>query len=272
MSTQSTRQTKDHDAFYVGYLPTPTRHRFAMILTMIVLVVGMLCISLIVVLAQRSPGFATWDISNEQQWSGTLLEDPYPMLITDQEALLVVNMGKRDARSELAPHYNTRVTISGYPLTRDGRRIIELSTPESVRPAQIQDAPSIAIPELEVLDEEPSIHIGEIIDGKCYLGAMKPGDGFAHRSCAILCIKGGLPPMFAFEQRDEGTEIPLILIDGDAHLPEELHRFVACRVELLARRARMGTLPMLLIEPESIRVLEDATPRPASRLFETPDA
>ena len=269
MSTPNLSENKDTDAFYVGYFPTPARHRTAMILAMVIIVFWALCMSLIIVLAQRSPGTAIWDISNEETWTGFLLEDPYPMLITDQESLLVVNMGKRDARTALEPFYDSQVTISGYQLIRDGRRIIELSSPDSVRAADPQDTPPIVVPELEVLDDEPSIHIGEVIDGKCFLGAMKPGDGFAHRSCAILCIKGGLPPMFAFEQRHEGTEIPLILIDHKAHFPEELHHFVACRVELLARRARMGTLPILLIEPDSIRVLEDLTPHPSKTLFET---
>lgn len=269
MSIPGTHETNDPDAFYVGYLTTPKKHRTAIILTMIVIALWALCMSLMLVLAQRSPGLATWDISNEETWTGFLLEDPYPMLVTEQETLLVVNMGKRDARAALEPFYDSQVTISGYQLIRDGRRIIELSSPDSVRAADLQNTSAFHVPDLEVLDEEPTIHIGEIIDGKCYLGAMKPGDGFAHRSCAILCIKGGLPPMFAFEQRDEGTEIPLILIEDKAHFPEEHYQFVACRVELLARRARFGTLPILLIEPDSIRVLEDLLPHPSTTLFET---
>ncbi len=34
---------------------------------------------------------------------------------------------------------------------------------------------------------------GEIVDTKCYLGAMKPGRGKPHRGCASLCIRGGIP-------------------------------------------------------------------------------
>ena len=35
--------------------------------------------------------------------------------------------------------------------------------------------------------------VGEIVDTKCYLGAMKPGRGKPHRDCASLCIRGGIP-------------------------------------------------------------------------------
>jgi hypothetical protein len=37
---------------------------------------------------------------------------------------------------------------------------------------------------------------GEIVDPKCYFGVMKPGEGKPHRSCAIRCIAGGIPPVF----------------------------------------------------------------------------
>jgi len=39
---------------------------------------------------------------------------------------------------------------------------------------------------------------GEIIDPKCYFGAMNPGEGKPHRSCAIRCISGGVMPCFKY--------------------------------------------------------------------------
>ena len=38
---------------------------------------------------------------------------------------------------------------------------------------------------------------GEIVDGKCYLGVMNPGEGKVHRDCAARCIAGGAPPLLA---------------------------------------------------------------------------
>ena len=37
---------------------------------------------------------------------------------------------------------------------------------------------------------------GEIVDGKCWMGVMNPGEGQVHRDCADRCLRGGLPPMF----------------------------------------------------------------------------
>jgi hypothetical protein len=38
---------------------------------------------------------------------------------------------------------------------------------------------------------------GEIVDGKCYLGVMNPGSGKVHRDCAVRCLSGGVPILFA---------------------------------------------------------------------------
>lgn len=37
---------------------------------------------------------------------------------------------------------------------------------------------------------------GEILDAKCWFGAMRPGYGKTHKSCAALCARGGLPLAF----------------------------------------------------------------------------
>ncbi|MDX2017533.1 MAG: hypothetical protein SFY95_07835, partial [Planctomycetota bacterium] len=93
---------------------------------------------------------------------------------------------------DLAPLLNTRVQVTGWTLEREGRRIIELEPDAgALRPAA--EAPRLASP----LAWQPVGAVtlrGEIVDTKCFLGAMKPGEGRTHRACAILCIQGGIPP------------------------------------------------------------------------------
>lgn len=257
------------DPFYVGYKPTPPRHRSTMIFV-IILVMSWVCFaSLLFVLAERDPGEAVWSISNEQTWTGLLIEHPYPMLVTPNKTLLVVSMGKRGAHDQLTGFFNTQVSISGYELQRDGRRMIELS-PSSIRPILLAEQTLIPTPELEIIDNEPHTFVGEMIDGKCYLGAMKPGDGFAHRACAVLCLKGGLPPMFAPDRPVPDASLPLILYDGAAHIPEDLHAFVGCRVEFEARSAQIGTLPVIVVETGSIRATETLEPPHQIGIFRRP--
>ena len=44
---------------------------------------------------------------------------------------------------------------------------------------------------------------GEIVDSKCFLGVMKPGAGAIHRSCAEVCLLGGIPAMLVAKASDD---------------------------------------------------------------------
>ncbi|MEQ8850202.1 MAG: hypothetical protein RIB32_00295 [Phycisphaerales bacterium] len=87
---------------------------------------------------------------------------------------------------------------------------------------------------------------------------MKPGDGKSHKSCAILCIEGGLPPMIAV--RDDPfdptpDEILLLLIDGSPDLPPEILELVARPVEISGTRTRVGALGIIDAPASGIRPL-----------------
>jgi hypothetical protein len=53
---------------------------------------------------------------------------------------------------------------------------------------------------------------GEIVDTKCYLGAMNPGQGKTHLSCAVRCISGGIMPSLVVKG---GGVLPILLIGAD---------------------------------------------------------
>jgi len=58
---------------------------------------------------------------------------------------------------------------------------------------------------------------GEIVDAKCYLGAMKPGDGRTNKECATLCVRGGIPPMLVHQTAEGRLGYALVAgIDGRA--------------------------------------------------------
>jgi hypothetical protein len=242
------------DPFYVGYLDTPDRYRRSIKLVIVLITVWSAMTAFLVVLAQRPPGNATWDISNERTWSGLLLEEPYPMLVTERETLLVVRMGKRGAHDLLKDLYGSEYTINGYALQRDGRKMIELAPDFVATPTQQQ---TIRAPELMMLSDEPMHYTGEIIDGKCFLGAMKPGNGFGHRSCAVLCLQGGLPPMFADRNASPDAMYPLLLIDGSTTLPDHVLSKVARHVRISATPAMLGDLPVLVTSAAEIEVINN---------------
>lgn len=252
------------DPFYVGYLPAPTAHRRAMKSFIVLLALWLSMMGSVLVLTQRDPGAAVWDTSNERTWSGTLVEHPYPMLIPDdtdtQQALFVVAMGKRGAHDRLRPGFGHRVTLRGYELQREGRRMIELAeTPDALQIGEPTTQPPLFShqnPDLDTNQDRVEL-IGEIIDGKCYLGAMKPGDGFGHRACATLCLQGGLPPMFAAEGETGTTLYPLLIVDDSTELDDATLSKVARRVRIQARTGTVAGLPVLFTNADAIELADD---------------
>lgn len=246
------------DHFYVGYLPTPQPHRRFIVLLFTFITFWVFALSTVLVLTQRSPGRAVWLNSNEQSWTGILVESPYPMLIPDDSSatppLLVVSMGKAGAHESLRGAFDHHVTLRGYALQREGRYMIELAPhPDAIvidHPIPVEDRPSTQQARTEDLDL-----VGEIIDGKCYLGAMKPGDGVGHRTCAALCLRGGLPPMFVAESEIGDILYPLLLVDGSSKLDEETIQLVASRVHVHGQLSRIAGLPVLSVNRDDIQPL-----------------
>ena len=245
----------DHDQFFVGYLKAPAAHtRFNVLLVgLIMLWIG--ATAFVLVLTMRDPGPANWNLSNEQTWEGTLLESPYPTLIPknypDSPAMLVVSSGKHSAHEQLRDSYGQYVQIRGFELKRDGRYLIELSPDDqAVKPAPNQSTQSLPVLERET--SEPVELVGEIVDGKCYHGAMKPGDGIGHRSCAILCLEGGLPPTFIAKTDIGDVPYPLLLVDGSTVLPPQVTRLAGSRVQIKAYQSTFAGLRILEASSEDI--------------------
>lgn len=193
-----------NDEFYVGYLSTPRRLRLWLLRT--VLVVGIACTAAVAVIAtgQRDPGPGIWRTDDVQTFTGTLLAEPYLMLVEDDgRSLLLTGPTKEGADAWAGDLIGKRVTLRGHAVVRGDLRLVSIAevpapivpvpTPTSMRPGDLAfgvDGKTGSYGETVTL-------AGEIIDPKCYAGAMKPGDGKAHKACAALCIRGGIPPVLA---------------------------------------------------------------------------
>ncbi|MFG0294252.1 MAG: hypothetical protein ACF8MJ_14015 [Phycisphaerales bacterium JB050] len=240
---------------YVGYLPTPRREkRLLRIAVPVLLWIGAMAAGL-VAWRMQDPGTGIWDTSNEQTWEGVLHADPYPLLEIDgagtTEVVLLVEMGKTGTDRARA-FDGRRVSVTGFELERDGRRIFEL-VPEdraiSAIEGEVVGGGFATTPVRSVTLR------GEIMDSKCFLGAMKPGEGQGHRACAILCIRGGIPPMLV--TRDAaGTASYYLLVneDGSGLAPDALDR-IGEPVEITGELRHRGDLMLLAIDPETVRGL-----------------
>lgn len=231
------------DPFYVGYLPIPPRHlRFVRRLVW-VLLIWIIALGVGIAARMRPAGDAVWHTAAERAWTGTITLDPYPMLIPDDGSgpLLIVEMGKHGAHPRVAPLDNHTAEVRGYLLERDGRRIIELA-PDDTALASFGRAP--AIPSDQASPGIAATLTGEIVDGKCYLGAMKPGDGITHKSCATLCVRGGLPPMLVSNENGRPV-FRLLLVDGSTSLAEPVLGLIAEPVRVEGELAEINGLPVI---------------------------
>lgn len=237
------------DVFYVGYLPLPAPMRRPLTLFVVLALVAIVGIAGSFAAAQRSPGDGVWETATERTWGGTLFADPYPMLLDgDGKVWLVTEMGKRGAMSRAKPLDGSVVMLRGFQLQREGRVMIELAPEDSaIVSAQDRshDRPTLSTTSRTTLR-------GEILDGKCYLGAMKPGDGMAHRACAALCIQGGIPPMLYAPAGETRTPVVLLTSDG-ASARDLVLPFLGEPVQITGIQGSLGSLPVLLIDAGSIR-------------------
>jgi hypothetical protein len=94
---------------------------------------------------------------------------------------------------------------------------------------------------------------GEIIDPKCYLGAMKPGGGKTHKACAMRCISGGIPPMLVTRDLDGRETFYLLVTENGCVANEAAYPFVGDQVEMTGRLQQQDDMLVLAVSPNSIR-------------------
>lgn len=223
------------DDFYVGYLPLPARHRKALMLgvpvAMVLLVAGVIAMGL----AQRDPGGGIWESGEARPWEGTLVADPFPRLVTDDGTLFLVEFGKIGSQDRTEGLVGKRVRASGWLLERDGRRIVELEHGDE---SLVEIAQGDAVASPIVLGDRT--FVGEILDFKCYLGAMKPGDGKAHKACATLCISGGIPPSLVVRDDTGNVRHFIVIAESGGRADDLILDVVAEPVRVTGQVERRG--------------------------------
>jgi hypothetical protein len=210
-------------------------------------------IALGVAWTQRDPGPAVWDHGVERTWEGVLHVTPYPMLAIesgdDRGIALLVQQGKRGALDRCASGEPRRVRLRGWRLQRDDRRIIELA-PE---PNAIETLHIGGFAPMTLIAGAPITLTGEIVDSKCFLGAMKPGDGATHKACAMLCLRGGIPPMLVSRDLHGPTRYTLVLDERGGPMPPEFIPLAGEPVTVTGTLGMLGDLEVVLVGPADVR-------------------
>jgi hypothetical protein len=173
------------------------------------------------------------DFTGNKEVTGTLVADPYPMIVTDNDRHTIVlsGGGKRGVQAEARPLDGKHVRATGFGVKRGDRDLLLVG--------ELALAPGEAVP--PVREGLGTWRLtGEICDGKCSLGVMRPGNKPAHKACANVCLLGGVPPVFIATTPVLGTRY-LLLGDPENHaLPDELRDYAAITSRMDGTLERIG--------------------------------
>src|SRR5437899_10992055 len=151
---------------------------------------------------------------------------------------------KHGADSQVEGYVAKRVRLRGRLVYRDDQKMITISgcSSSALRDAQEHQPVPKNLGEFDV--------VGEIVDSKCYFGNLNPGNGKVHRDCAVRCMSGGVPPVFATNDFNGSPAVLQLTGPNQKPLPNEafLDR-VAQPMRIRGRVTQIGNT--LLLETES---------------------
>ncbi len=252
--------TPQDEEFYIGYLDKAPKGIGTFTRKVVFGLIGTaVAVSIALVLGQQGFYPSTFEFLQYRTFEGTLVEHPYPMLrvlrpgeggnVPTYSHYYLVSEGKFGAQDATEGLDGQRVRLEGALIYRDDQVMIEL------KPGTLA---STGVGERAALEERSLgayTLTGEIVDSKCYLGVMNPGNHKPHRACAVRCISGGVPPML-FVKDDRGRMSYLLLQGaGGEQVNHQVLDRVAEPVEITGEVVQRGEVLILLADPSTYRRL-----------------
>ena len=247
------------DEFFVGYLPTPPGLRRRSAISGAVFGLGLMIVGALLASTTQGAGAAHFAFANNQGTLGLFSARPAASLWTlDPSAeggvrgTLLVRQGKFGLGPAAAALDGHIVRVSGSSIERDGHRMLELASAPTLADAELPDSARAQLL-ARVHRELGEVTVtGEIVDSKCYLGRMRPGDRRTHRACAQLCIAGGIPPVLV-AQDESGADVQYWLATRDGSpIFREILPFVAEPVAVTGKLVREGDVLILQTDVEHV--------------------
>lgn len=238
-----------NDDFFIGYLPkAPVATARFTRRVVAALAAGAVAAGVMAALVLPHLGEGLFQFGSPRDFSGVLRCEAShaPRLVGADGDYWLVGAGKHGA-PEICGADGRAVAVTGTLIERDGHRAIEVAGPARETAAGDANAETV-----EFLGNFTLT--GEIVDPKCYLGVMNPGEGRVHRACATLCLRGGITPAFVARDRT-GATVSLVIAGprGEA-IAEVLSPWVGEGVEASGVVKRRGRSLFFLLDPASLRL------------------
>ena len=245
---------KEHNnELFVGYVKEmPAGMASFLKVRVIGVLVAVPMIAIALTATQRAFDKSRFEFGTLKSFEGIVQSHPYPTLMLAQPGkdgqgtlrsrIYLVAPGKHGAADVLGDADGHRVRLEGTLIYRENQTMVE------VAPGSVERMEEAGAPEQAVALGAFTLR-GEIVDSKCYLGVMKPGHLKPHRSCAIRCISGGIPPVFLVRD-DQGTATYLMLVSADGRaVNEDVLEMVAVPLEITGHVERRDNLLVLKADP-----------------------
>lgn len=245
--------------FFVGYLPIPARLRRFLVLASVAVIAIFVTTGLLIGSTQDAPEASGFRFDyGRQTVTGVIELTPYPLLrvtegndlIQPGKTLMLTGAGKSGVDDRAVALDGQLATISGVVLQRGTIDMMQLRGG-----AQGLSAAEGAVPDMITEPLGRWQVTGEICDGKCLNGAMRPGRGLAHKACANLCLLGDVPPVFVSTQPVEGREFMLITGPDGTRLPASAYHFIGQFISLEGELERRGDMLVLRMDPATLAVV-----------------
>ena len=253
------------DEFYVGYLhkAPPGIARSIKLILFFFLFMALL-FGFAFLMGQSPFVRSVFEFQQYRTFQGRLVMQPYPHLLVQRPGLfgqsprlssyLLVAPFKFGAQTiiEESEFANKEVILKGSLIYRRNQSMLELQ-PGSIR---ILPAKEKAVASIQRGQKLGKVTLkGEIVDSKCYLGVMKPAVRKIHRSCAVRCISGGIPPLFIVSMPGD-RERPFLLVSRQGQaVNHAVLGLVAKPLKISGYVEKKGELLILKADPKDYQIL-----------------
>lgn len=249
-------QTSPKDDFYINYGAIPSSYRNFLLKFVPLLVIGALLFGFFL------PGihnqFNDGKINGGVELQGLLIAEPVPQLIVPRSGdvnntipvsrYILSAPNKAGVNPQILEQAGQWVKLTGTITSRNHLSLIA-----------VRDAEPIAPPDNIAIDPDNGTSlgkfslVGEIVDGKCYPGVMKPGQLKTHRSCAIRCISGGIPAVFRVQNNRDDVMYFLLADSGGKAVNDRVLDLVADPVQIEGEVIQYDDIFVIKADPETYK-------------------
>lgn len=252
------------DEFYIGYVDKVGPQTKKSLKKFTFGAIGVLLLaSLLFAFFQKPARASAFDFDTPTKISGTYFEVPYPMLRVKlgesvHKNILLLGFGKfgankyiNDIREDVGDLNGRHLAIEGNLVYYNGKTLLQIDDSQKISLDE-----EIIVPPLKPFSLGHLEITGEIVDPKCYFGVMKPGFGKIHRSCAALCIAGGIPPVLVSSDKNVFSDYFLLVDMKGNPLHKDILPYIGQPLQVGGKVEKIGDWHLLRIDVDSIKKMD----------------